>query len=47
LAGSNGDARRLIQAGAITVNGEKIDADYTTELNTLIKKGKNSYIIVV
>ena len=47
FVGSNGEARRLIQAGAISVNGEKIDAGYTTEINTLIKKGKNSYIIVV
>lgn len=47
FVGSNGEARRLIQAGAISVNGEKIDPGYTTEINTLIKKGKNSYIIVV
>lgn len=47
LAGSNGEARRLIQAGAISVDGRKVDTEYKTELSTLIKKGKNSYIIVV
>jgi tyrosyl-tRNA synthetase len=47
LVSSNGEARRLIQAGAVSVDGEKVHAEYNTKLNTLIKKGKNSYIIVV
>jgi tyrosyl-tRNA synthetase len=46
LAASNGEARRLIAGGAVSVNGEKISED--RELNTvsLVKKGKNSFLLV-
>lgn len=46
LASSNGEARRLIAGGAISVNFEKIDHDYVVNSIALIKKGKNSFILV-
>ncbi len=45
-ASSNGDARRLIEGGAVSVNGEKITEDYTVDTKALIKKGKNNFILV-
>ena len=45
-ASSNGDARRLIEGGAISVNGEKIMEDFTINEPSLIKKGKNNFILV-
>lgn len=47
IAASNSDARRLIVAGAVAVNGEKVSED--CELGTvpaLIKKGKNTFALV-
>lgn len=46
LASSNGEARRLITNGAISINGEKINENQTIGSNSLIKKGKNSFILV-
>jgi tyrosyl-tRNA synthetase len=46
VASSNGEARRLIEGGAISLNGEKIAADQPVETVTLLKKGKNSFILV-
>lgn len=46
IAASNGEARRLIVGGAISVNGEKVATDATLDATTLIKKGKNSFILV-
>lgn len=43
---SNGEARRLIDGGAISVNGEKVDSDVELSVPSLIKKGKNSFILV-
>ena len=45
-ASSNGEARRLIEGGAVSVNGEKISEDYTVDTQALIKKGKNNFILV-
>jgi len=45
-ASSNGEARRLIEGGAISVNGEKITADTAVNQTSLIKKGKNTFILV-
>lgn len=44
--GSNGEARRLISSGGVSVNGQKIDHD--TELTgvNLVKKGKNTFVLV-
>ena len=46
IAKSNGEARRLIDGGAITLNGQKIDADMKLDQTSLIKKGKNSFILI-
>ena len=46
IANGNGDARRLISAGAVSINGEKIAEDYQVTDRSLIKKGKNSFILV-
>ena len=45
-ATSNGEARRLIESGAVSVNGEKLAEDTTIEARSLIKKGKNSFVLV-
>lgn len=45
-ASSNGDARRLIEGGAISVNGRKITEDFAINEPSLIKKGKNNFILV-
>ncbi len=46
LASSNGDARRLIGGGAVSLNGEKIAEDQTINATALLKKGKNSFVLV-
>lgn len=45
-ASSNGDAKRLIEAASISINGQKVSEDQTVESVSLIKKGKNSFILV-
>ncbi len=46
LALSNGEARRLIDGGAVSVNGEKATEDREVSAPSLLKKGKNSFILV-
>lgn len=46
VAQSNGEARRLISGGAISFNGQKADDDTDVPAPSLIKKGKNSFILV-
>jgi len=46
VANSNSEARRLIESGAISINSSKIDADQTIDSQSLIKKGKNSFVLV-
>jgi tyrosyl-tRNA synthetase len=46
VASSNGEARRLISSGAISVNGEKIMDDISLHKLALVKKGKNSFILI-
>lgn len=46
VAKSNGDARRLISGGAINMNGQKIDADMQLNQVSLLRKGKNNFILV-
>lgn len=46
FAASNGEARRLISGGAVSVNGEKIAEDTTITSISLIKKGKNNFVLV-
>jgi len=45
-AKSNGEARRLIEASAVSVSGEKVTEDRVIAGRALIKKGKNSFILV-
>lgn len=45
-ASSNSEARRLINAGAISVNGEKISESTIVQSPALIKKGKNSFVLI-
>ena len=46
FAASNGEARRLIAGGAVSVNGEKITEDRQLTELSLVKKGKNSFVLV-
>ncbi len=46
LVSSNGEARRLLSGGAVSINGEKISDDIELKVPSLIKKGKNSFILV-
>lgn len=46
IAVSNGEARRLIAGNAVSVNGEKIADDVTLAGRSLLKKGKNNFILV-
>ena len=46
LCTSNGEARRLIQNNAISVNGAKIAGDMPLTETSLIKKGKNDFLLV-
>lgn len=46
IAASNGEARRLISGAAISVNGKKIIEDTQLTNLALVKKGKNSFVLV-
>lgn len=46
IAKSNGEARRLIEGGAVSLNGQKIPQDTKIESTTLLKKGKNNFVLV-
>lgn len=43
---SNGEARRLISGGAVSVNSEKVEQDQIVNSVSLVKKGKNNFILV-
>ncbi len=43
---SNGEARRLIKNNAISLSGAKITSDQPATSPSLIKKGKNSFVLV-
>lgn len=45
LASSNGEAKRLIAGGAVSVNGQKVSDDQTIDSTSLIKKGKNNFVL--
>ena len=47
LAASNSEARRLIQSGAVSVNGTKVADEVSLSAPSLIKKGKNSFALAV
>ena len=46
VVASKGEARRLMANGAISVNGEKLAEDRVLEQVSLVKKGKNTFILV-
>ena len=46
VCASNGEARRLIKNNAISLNGAKITSDQPATSPSLIKKGKNSFVLV-
>lgn len=46
VASSNKNARQLIAAGAISLNGVKIHENYDMTGGGLIKKGKNTFVLV-
>ena len=46
LAVGNGDARRLISGGAASINGVKATEDKIIDSASLVKKGKNSFVLV-
>lgn len=46
LVSSNGEARRLITSGAVSVNGSKISEPVRVEAPSLVKKGKNGFVLV-
>ena len=41
VASSNGEARRLISGGAVSVNGNKLTTEVDVAPVSLVKKGKN------
>lgn len=46
LCSSNGEARRLIENGAISINGQKLNKDEPLVAPSLLKKGKNNFLLV-
>lgn len=46
LVASNGEAKRLIANNAISINGQKIADDVTITERSLVKKGKNNFVLV-
>ena len=47
LVASNGEARRLILGGAVSINGQKISNDQTMSEISLVKKGKNTFLLAI
>ena len=45
-AASNGDARRLIQGGAVSLDGAKVTEDADVTKTSLLKKGKNVFVLI-
>lgn len=46
VATSKSEARQLLKSGAISVNGEKVSEDNAIEQLSIVKKGKNKFILV-
>lgn len=46
VTASNGEARRLIQNGGISIDGQKVAEDTVVNGPALIKKGKNTFVVV-
>ncbi|QJU09315.1 tyrosine--tRNA ligase [Candidatus Saccharibacteria bacterium oral taxon 488] len=47
VVGSNGEARRLLKSGAISLNGEKLAEDRAINNQSLLKKGKNTFVLIM
>ena len=47
LVASNGEARRMIAGGAVSVNGEKLHDDQNLSAPSIVKKGKNTFLLVL
>jgi tyrosyl-tRNA synthetase len=46
VCASNGEARRLISAGGVSINGQKISDEVEITEKSLVKKGKNAFVMV-
>ena len=44
---SNGEAKRLLKSGSISLNGEKIAEDQAVNTTSLLKKGKNTFVLIM
>lgn len=44
---SNGEAKRLLKSGAISLNGEKLTEDQVVNTTSLLKKGKNTFVLIM
>ncbi|UOG67452.1 tyrosine--tRNA ligase [Candidatus Nanosynbacter sp. HMT-352] len=44
--GSNGEAKRLLKSGAISLNGEKLAENKVVNDTSLLKKGKNTFVLI-
>ena len=47
LATGKGNARRLMEGGAISINNSKVTQDVALSARTLVKKGKNGFVLVI
>ncbi len=45
--GSNGEAKRLLKSGAISINGEKLAENKVVNDTSLLKKGKNTFVLIM
>ena len=47
VVGSNGEARRLLKSGAISLNGERLADGRAINNQSLLKKGKNTFVLIM
>lgn len=45
--GSNGEAKRLLKSGAISLNSEKLAENKVVNDTSLLKKGKNTFVLIM
>lgn len=45
--GSNGEAKRLLKSGAISLNGGKLAENKVVNDTSLLKKGKNTFVLIM
>ena len=46
VVASGGEAKRLIASAAVSVNGDNVAEDQTINVPSLVKKGKNNFVLV-